>query len=107
MDFVSLFIEASSSNLKFLGMLKLVRLLRLGRMISFLKKNQKLKFSMKIFQLIFMLGLYIHWVNCIWYFITNIEKSWLPPKDQDAKVTIAFTGEKFDVYLMYYVYGTL
>ena len=63
LDVFILFINTSESNLKFLGMMKMVRLLRLGRMISFLKKYQKLKFSMKIFQLIFLLTLYIHWVN--------------------------------------------
>lgn len=63
LDIVTILLKSDSSNLKFLGMLKLVRLLRLGRMISFLKKNQSLKYSAKIGQLIFFLILYIHWVN--------------------------------------------
>jgi hypothetical protein len=53
----------TSMNLKFLSMLKLVRLFRLGRMITFLKANQKLKFSMKICQLLFFILLINHWVN--------------------------------------------
>jgi hypothetical protein len=39
LEAVSLFIPVSEENLKFLGMLKLIRLLRLGRMITYLKTN--------------------------------------------------------------------
>jgi hypothetical protein len=63
LDIFMIFLNTSSSNLKFLGMLKMVRILRLGRMISFLKKNQGLKFSAKFIQLLFFLELYIHWIN--------------------------------------------
>jgi potassium channel len=37
LDVITFFFKTSSSNLKFLGMMKMMRLLRLGRMISFLK----------------------------------------------------------------------
>lgn len=37
LDFITFFFSTSSSKLKFLGMMKMMRLLRLGRMISFLK----------------------------------------------------------------------
>ena len=55
--------SGGSIDVRFLGMLKLVRLLRLGRMITFLKANQKLKISMKIGQILFFLLLTIHWIN--------------------------------------------
>lgn len=38
----------STSSLKFLAMLKLIRLLRLGRMITYLRMNQTFKFGMRI-----------------------------------------------------------
>ena len=63
LEVIGLLPITSSGNLKFLGMLKMVRLLRLGRMITFLKANQKLKFSMKIFQLIFFLLITMHWID--------------------------------------------
>ena len=63
LDVVTLFIKTDASNLKFLGMMKMVRLLRLGRIISFLKRYQNIKFVMKFLQLLFFIFLYIHWIN--------------------------------------------
>lgn len=107
LDVITLFIQTDSSNLKFLGMMKMVRLLRLGRIISFLKKYQKLKFSMKFGQLLFFLLLYVHWVNWVWWYVTGISETWFPAKDQDSGVTIAYTGASLDIYLLYYMYGVL
>ena len=64
LEFIALLMPSGGSiDVRFLGMLKLVRLLRLGRMITFLKANQKLKISMKISQILFFLLLTIHWIN--------------------------------------------
>ena len=63
LEIITLVLTTNSDNLKFLGMLKMVRLLRLGRIITFLKANQKLKFSMKIGQLLFFIFLTMHWIN--------------------------------------------
>ena len=107
LDFVILFIKTSKQNLRFLGMIKMVRLLRLGRMISFLKKNQKLKLSMKVFQLVFLLTLCAHWINCFWQFVVSMDREWFPPKDIDFKTTIAYEGPGLDKYIMYFYYGVL
>jgi hypothetical protein len=63
LEAISLINLGGEGSLKFLGMLKLVRLLRLGRMISFLKSHQKLQFSIKIGQLLFFVFLTIHWLS--------------------------------------------
>lgn len=63
LEFLTLIFSTSESNLRFFGMLKMVRLLRLGRMISFLKGKQKLKFSIKVGQLLFFVFLMVHWIN--------------------------------------------
>ena len=63
LEIITLILQSDSLNLRFLGMLKMVRLLRLGRIITFLKANQKLKFSMKIGQLLFFIILTMHWIN--------------------------------------------
>lgn len=63
LEFAALIIPTSERNLRFIGMVKLVRLLRLGRMISFLRQNQKLQYSMKIGQLLFFIFLITHWLN--------------------------------------------
>lgn len=63
LEAISLINLGGEGSLKFLGMLKMVRLLRLGRMISFLKSHQKLQFSIKIGQLLFFVFLTIHWFS--------------------------------------------
>jgi hypothetical protein len=97
----------SNANFKFLGMIKLIRLLRLGRMITFMKANQKLKLGMKIFQLIFMLIMCIHWINCAWYYVTVIEKTWFPAKDLDFGETIVFNSGEGDQYILLFYYAVL
>ena len=62
---------------------------------------------MKVIQLIFLLGLYIHWVNCFWYFVAKADNNWFPPKDQDFRETIAYSGHRLDRYILFYYYATL
>lgn len=62
---------------------------------------------MKVFQLIFLLGLYLHWVNWFWYFVAKADNDWFPPKDQDSKTTIAYNGHRLDRYILFYYYATL
>ena len=99
--------DGEQGNFRFLSMLKIARLLRLGRMISFLKNKQKLKFSIKIGQLMFFIFLIIHWINWIWYYVTVLNKDWIPPKDIDFSETEAFDGDNFTKYLLFYYYGML
>ena len=56
-----------------LGLLKMVRLLRLGRIITFMKFKQGVKIGFRIFQLLFLLLLLVHWLGCIWYLLINTE----------------------------------
>ena len=90
LELITSFEGSSSVNFKFVGMIKMVRLLRLGRIITFIKANQNIKLSIKIFQLILFLLLASHWTACFWYFITSFSKTWFPPKDIDSQKTIAF-----------------
>lgn len=106
-EIITLVINTNSDNLKFIGMIKMIRLLRLGRMITFLKANQKLKFSMKIAQLVFFILMFMHWINCLWYFVVASSQSWYPPKDLDSKETNAYTAPQGTVYNIFYYYSAL
>jgi len=70
-----------------LGLLKLVRLLRLGRIITYMKFKSSLKIGFKMFQLLLFLLLLVHWIGCSWYIMVRNRDSWLPPKDLDAGET--------------------
>ncbi|CAI2367321.1 unnamed protein product [Moneuplotes crassus] len=107
LEVITAIIPSDTSNLQFLGMLKMVRLLRLGRLITILRANQKLKFSMKLGQLIFFILMIMHWINCGWYLIAENNETWFPPKDLDSKVTIAYTGEKYRRYFLFNYYSAI
>jgi len=87
--FVSLFTAESSSNqnnitFQLFGLLKLVRLLRLGRIVSFLKVRPNFKMGMRIGQLVGALLLVVHWIGCILFLLVKNRGTWLPPKDLNA-----------------------
>lgn len=107
LEVIALIPVGSNQNLKILGILKIIRLLRLGRMISFLRTQQKLKFSIKIFQLMFLLLTTVHWAAWIWCFVTSKNESWLPAKDLDSQQTFAYSGDMIYRYLLFYYYSLL
>ena len=76
-------------------------------MITFLKTNQTLKFSMKIAQLIFFILLTMHWINCLWYSVTESDKEWFPPKDLDFRKTEAYTGSMTTRYNIFNYYSAI
>jgi hypothetical protein len=55
-------------------MLKLVRLLRLRRIVKLLQRAPDLKVGFRIFSLMTVLLMLIHWIGCMWYmFIASPE----------------------------------
>lgn len=86
-DFISYGLNSMSgmdSNNKifnFVGMLKLVRVLRLSRLITYLNLKNELKMSLKLGKLIFFLVLYLHCLCCLWYYIVKVDEKWIPPLD--------------------------
>jgi hypothetical protein len=63
--------------------LKLVRLLRLGRILRYLKFKQGLKIGLRMVELLFFLLMLVHWIACGWYFLIREKRSWVPPRDLD------------------------
>ena len=79
------------------GLLKLVRVLRLNRIIMYLNLKQDIKAvsafrhlltsfplslqSIKLIKLIFFLLMYVHFIACIWYYLIDHKKVWIPPLD--------------------------
>jgi hypothetical protein len=59
-----------SGKLSLLSTLKIFRVLRLMKIISYLNASENTKHSLKIFKLLFYLIIYIHCQGCAWYFYT-------------------------------------
>ena len=105
--FTLIFQSNDSLSFQFFGMLKLVRLMRLGRMISFMKGNASLKLSIILIQRLFILLLLIHWIACLWKVVVSINSDWEPPKDLDWDSTVIYTGTPFEKYNVFFYYSIL
>jgi heme/copper-type cytochrome/quinol oxidase subunit 4 len=74
-------IDSHSDKLKLISILKLARIFRFTRIISFLNASEDLRLSLKLFKLIFYLVIYLHLQACAWFFYTNLDKQWFPLTD--------------------------
>ena len=83
-DFVGIF-SSNAGDLQLLGLLKLVRVLRLGKIISHLRTKDNVKMSLKLLQLLLFLIIYIHLIACIWFLLVSAdigtEDEWIPNLD--------------------------
>lgn len=57
------------------------RVLRLNKIIQFLKSAENIKASLKIFKMVLFLFIYLHIFTCYWWSIVKETKSWIPPED--------------------------
>ena len=60
-----------------------MRILRLGRLISFLNLNEGFRVGAKVLKIIIYLSLYLHIMGCVFWFLIIEDKSrtWMPPLD--------------------------
>ena len=65
-----------SGKLSLLSLLKLFRVLRLFKIISYMNASESIKYSLKIFKMLFYLIMYIHCQACAWFYITSIDQTW-------------------------------
>lgn len=83
----SFFFDSNSLFFQLFGLLKLIRVLRLARIVTFLNLQDDTVVIFSIGTLIFFLIVYLHCYTCFWFFIVNSKKEWLPPADYDHTIT--------------------
>jgi len=69
-----------------------------------MKVRQSYKLGFRVFQLILFLVLLVHWSGCLWYLIVKERDTWMPPKDEEQRVTIfydTYSGEKYLIVCYY------
>ena len=54
---------------KFFGALKLVRVMRLSKIITYLRSTEEFKAFLKLNKLIFFLIIYLHTFACLWWWM--------------------------------------
>ena len=67
--------------LRFLGILKIIRLSRISNFIMNLNTSQETKAAFKVVYLIFMMFMYIHVFGCLWYLCVESNELWIPNMD--------------------------
>ena len=68
-----------NDSLKVLGALKLVRVLRLNKIITYLRSTEEFKAFLKLNKLVFLLVMYLHCFGCVWWMIVDTDSQWIPP----------------------------
>ena len=71
--------NTKSTTIKVFGALKLIRVLRLSKIIAYLRSTEELKAFLKLIKLTFFLIIYLHCMGCIWWFIVSKDEVWIPP----------------------------
>ena len=71
----------TSSKFKIIAVLKMVRIFRFTKIISFLNATEDVKLSLKLFKLLFYLVIYLHLQGCAWYLFTKWDRTWFPLTD--------------------------
>jgi hypothetical protein len=65
----------------------MVRMLRLGRIVTFMKMQNNAKLAFRIGSLLGMQLLIIHWLGCVWYLLVQTPGSWFPVYDPSMEET--------------------
>ena len=69
------------ADVEILGILKLGRILRLSKIIRYLRTTNDVKASLRIFKMVLFLMVYLHCYTCMWWFLVLRNKLWMPPMD--------------------------
>ena len=67
--------------LQLLGILKLLRVLKINGVIMSLNMSPEIKALLKVLYLVFFMCAYIHLFGCLWYAIVTAEEKWIPNMD--------------------------
>ena len=98
--------NVSKGTLKLISLIKLTRLLRLSKIVTFIKMKKSLKHGIRLFILVIYLFLIVHFMACFAYYIFQINQTWIPPKDIVPDTTSVYNSLTEGYYTMFY-YGAL
>ena len=101
-DFMSIFFDGQGSantlTLRVFGLLKLIRILRLSKLISYMNIKDDVKMSLKLGKLVFFLLMYLHCVGWLWYYIVNNNQVWIPAIDDTSDPSEFYDNSSFYKY---------
>lgn len=78
-DLFGFFFSNNSAELKTIGMIKMVRVLRLTRIVKFLELADDTVNEIKVGVNIFFIMVFLHCFTCFFYYMIRDKQSWIPP----------------------------
>ena len=84
---VELIFSQTSKEFQVFGVLKLIRIVRLNKLVTHMNIKEDVKISLNLTKLLFYLSIYFHILGCIWFYMINQQKQWIPPLDTIYPVT--------------------
>ena len=78
---IELIFSQTSKEFQLFGVLKLIRIARLNKIVTYLNVKEDVKIGLKLVKLLFFLSIYFHILGCIWFYMINQQKQWIPPLD--------------------------
>lgn len=72
-------IHSRSEGLQLITLTKIVRLLRLSKILVFLRAKTHIKLTIKLAQLMFLFVIYLHLTACLWFMLINTAQVYVPP----------------------------
>lgn len=94
-------------ELQLLTVFKIARVLRIGKVLMFLRTNKSVKLKIKVAQLMFLFITYVHIVGCLWYLCIRLREVYIPPAlyvDKEAELYAKGMWEQYAYSLYMSVY---
>lgn len=96
--FIYLYPMGDTFFFELFSLLKLVRILRLSKLITYLNLRNEVKSSLRLIKLVFFLLLFLHCLGCCWFFIAKQTEKWIPPLDYVYIITDIYNEGHFMQY---------
>lgn len=77
-DILYLF-TATHEELQLITLTKIVRLLRVSKILLFMRAKTHIKLTIKLAQLLFLFVVYLHLIACLWFMLIDIYQAYIPP----------------------------
>lgn len=71
-------LSRTHSSFMLIKLLKLARILRFRKLISYMRINKGFKMTLRLFKLLLFLFIYLHFITCSWWWLINVDENWAP-----------------------------
>ena len=101
-------VTEESQGFQLLTLMKIARLLRLSKIIMFMRTKEQIKLKLKLTQIFFLFFTYLHVVACLWYLLLREDRQYIPPAlyiDQKADLyeSSVYRQYAYSLYMSVYM----